>query len=105
MPDILLRYAASEVVYLQSWMPFTSRVRSSMPPEPEVSLGRAEIYLHAQPQVPACRSRSVYLLSQTHFSCIARNSLRGETRVVAMARPDAHVLSHANLDMERDLKD
>jgi len=104
LPDILLRYAASELVFLQSWMLFTCRVRSSTPAEPEASIGRAEICLHAEQQVPACTARSVYLQNQTHSSYITRNSLCVEPRAVSMTRPDAHNLSHTNMDMERDLK-
>jgi len=112
LPDILLRYAASEVVYLQSWILFTYIVRSS--------IGRAEIYLHAQPQLPACRARnfylqswmqstcrvrSVYLQSRTQSNCIVRYSLCAEPKAVAMSRPDAHILPHVDLDMHRGLKD
>ena len=75
LPDILLRYAASEVVYLQSWMSFTSIVRTSRPAEPQASIGRAEIYLHAQPQVPACRARNVYLQSWMQSTCRAKRSI------------------------------
>ena len=76
-----------------------------LPVEPEVSICRVEICLHAELQVPACRARSVYLQTQTQSSCIARKSLRAEPKDALMAMPDVHILSHTNLDIERDLKD
>jgi len=102
---MLLKYVASEVVYLQNAMLYTCSARSVYLQSAMLYTCRSRSVYLKREMLSTWRSKSVYLLSQKHFSCIARNSLRAEPRVDAMARPDAHILSHANLDMERDLKD
>jgi len=75
LPDILLRYAASEVVYLQRWMSFICRFRSSTPTEPEMSIRRAEIWLLAEPQVPACRAGCSLPAEPEVSTCKTKRSL------------------------------
>jgi hypothetical protein len=103
--------AEPDAVYLQSEVVCLQSQKGLFVEQEYVHLKNLR-HLPSEPQVPTCRTGCCLpaesedcLQSQTQSSYIARNSLRAEPKALPMARPDAHILSYTNLDMDGDLKD